>query len=48
MSRTAGIVRFFPRKRRNLAGWVLFLGLIALNEVRGVYVVAEFLKAWNS
>ena len=48
MSRTAAIVRYFPRKRRNLVGWLIFLSFIVLNEMRGVYVVAEFLNAWHS
>lgn len=48
MSRTATIVRYFPRKRRKLMGWLLFISLILLNEARGAYVVAQFLKAWNS
>ena len=48
MARTAAIVRYFPRKRRNLIGWLIFISLIVLNETRGLYVVAQFLKAWNS
>ena len=48
MSRTAAIVRYFPKKRRSLAGWLLFLSIIVLNETRGLYVVAHVLKAWNS
>jgi len=42
-------VRFIGTvRRRSRWGWVLFFGLIVLNEARGVYVVAQFLKAWNS
>ena len=42
-------VRFIATgKRRSWWSWALFFGLIALNEARGVYVVAEFLKAWTS
>ena len=48
MARTATIVRYFPRKRRNLLSWVIFISLILLNEARGAYFVAQFLKAWYS
>ena len=37
-----------PGKRRSWAGWVVFVGFILLNETRGLYMVAEFLKAYNS
>jgi hypothetical protein len=47
-ARTAPIVRFFPRKRRNVLGWIVFFSFIILNEMRGVYVVAQFLKGWYS
>jgi hypothetical protein len=29
-------------------GWYIFIGFIVLNETRGLYVVAEFLKAYNA
>lgn len=44
--RTVGIVHYLrTRKRRSRWGWALFVGFIILNEMRGLYVVAEFLKA---
>lgn len=46
--RSLGLVRFMPAgKRRSRLGWVIFVGFIILNETRGLYVVAEFLKAWT-
>lgn len=41
-------VRFLgPEKRRSWWSWAIFLGFIVLNETRGLYVVAQFLKAWT-
>ena len=46
------MVRYLPGKRRSWPAWVIFIGFIVLNEVRGTYVVAEFLaqflKAYHS
>lgn len=46
-ARTIGFVRYLRKPRRKLMGWVMFLGFIALNETRGVYVVAQFVKGWS-
>lgn len=43
--RHAPFVRYLPRKRRSLTGWAIFAGFMILNETRGLYMVAEFLKA---
>jgi hypothetical protein len=41
-------VRFLSsEKRRSWWSWGIFLGFIILNETRGLYVVAQFLKAWT-
>lgn len=37
------MVRYLPGKRRSWRAWAIFIGFIVLNEVRGTYVVAEFL-----
>jgi hypothetical protein len=47
MNRTQAIVRWVGKPRRKLKGWLIFAGFILLNETRGLYVVAEFLKAYN-
>lgn len=44
-SRSVGLVRYLPGKRRSWTAWVVFVGFIILNETRGLYMVAEFLKA---
>jgi hypothetical protein len=41
--RSVAFVRYLPGKRRNWKGWVIFLAVIALNEARGTYVVAQIL-----
>lgn len=28
-------------------GWIILIGFIILNETRGVYMAAAFLKAWS-
>jgi hypothetical protein len=43
--RSVPLVRWVPRKRRSWTGWAIFVGFIVLNETRGLYMVAEFLKA---
>lgn len=44
--RTAPLVRWVKTgKRRSLTGWAIFAGFMILNETRGLYMVAEFLKA---
>lgn len=44
--RSIGLVRYVKTgKRRSWTGWAIFAGFIVLNETRGVYMVAEFLKA---
>ena len=45
--RTVGLVRYLPKRKRSWMGWAVFVGFILLNEARGLYVVAEFLKAYN-
>ena len=45
--RSVAFVSYLPKKKRSLMGWAMFAGLILLNEARGLYVVAEFLKAYN-
>jgi hypothetical protein len=47
MARSVGLVRYVPKPKRSWTGWLIFVGFILLNETRGVYVVAEFLKAYN-
>ena len=46
--RSLPLVRYLPGKRRSWAGWAVFIGFIILNETRGLYVVAQFLKAWTA
>jgi len=46
--RTMALVRWIPGKKRSLTGWILLVGFVVLNETRGVYVAAEFLKALQS
>jgi hypothetical protein len=45
LSRSTALVRYLPGKRRSWTGWAVFIGFIVLNETRGLYMVAEFLKA---
>lgn len=45
LSRSVTFVRYVPGKRKSRMGWVIFIGFIVLNETRGLYMVAEFLKA---
>jgi hypothetical protein len=45
LKRSAPVVRYLPGKRRSWTGWAIFIGFIVLNETRGLYMVAEFLKA---
>ena len=45
-SRTVGLVRWLRTKpAKSKWGWAIFIGFIVLNETRGLYMVAEFLKA---
>jgi hypothetical protein len=47
--RTVALVRWLRAKPpRSKLGWYIFIGFIVLNETRGLYVVAEFLKAYNA
>ena len=47
--RSLGLVRYVKSgKRRSRLGWAIFVGFIVLNETRGLYMVAEFLKAFYS
>lgn len=45
--RPCGLIRYLPKRKRSFAGWAVFLGFIVLNETRGLYMVAEFLKAYQ-
>lgn len=48
-SRSVGLVRWLRTKPpKSKLGWAIFIGFIILNETRGLYVVAEFLKAYSS
>lgn len=47
-ARAPVLIRYIPKKKRSWLGWWLFLGFIVLNETRGIYVLAEFLKALNT
>ena len=43
------LVRWISRRtRRSWAGWLIFVGLIVLNETRGLYVVIHVIKAWQA
>lgn len=43
--RSLELVGYLRRRRRSRAGLAIFVGLIALNELRGAAVAAEVLKA---
>ena len=46
--RSVALVRWLRAgKRRTYWGWALTIAFVVLNELRGVYVVAEFLKTWT-
>jgi hypothetical protein len=46
-ARSVAFVRYLRKPRKSLWGWALFAGMILLNETRGLYVVALFLKAYG-
>lgn len=42
------LVRYMPAgKRRSHVGRAVFLSCVLLNELRGLFVAAAFLKAWH-
>lgn len=44
--RSLGLVSFVRGRRRSLTRWLIFLGLVLINEMRGAAVAAEFLKTF--
>jgi hypothetical protein len=42
------VVQIVGRRRRSWRGWLLLIGLVALNEARGLAVVHQLIKAWFS